>query len=47
MRTLVIALVLGLFAVGTASAAPRHGRKHHSHSMKHAKLKRHSAAKHA
>ena len=52
MRTLVIALVLGLFTVGTASAAPRHsarhGKKHHSRSVKHAKLKsKHSGAKRA
>ena len=47
MRTLVIALVLGLFTVGTASAAPRHGRKHHAHSMKHAKLKSKHSAKRA
>ena len=41
MRTLAIALLLGLFTVGTAEAAPRHhgrhGKKHHSRSVKHAK----------
>jgi hypothetical protein len=48
MRTIVIALVLGLFAVGTASAAPHHGKKHHARSMKHAKIKsHHSGAKRA
>ena len=45
MRTLVIALVLGLFAVSTASAAPRHGRKHHH--AKHAKLRTKHAVKRA
>ncbi|MCU1280618.1 MAG: hypothetical protein JWM53_4164 [bacterium] len=51
MRTVAIALVLGLLTAGTASAAPRHGRpgkKHHSRSMRHAKAKsKHSGAKHA
>ncbi|MGZ3405111.1 MAG: hypothetical protein ACXVDD_19700 [Polyangia bacterium] len=50
MRTLAIALILGLFTVGTASAAPRHGRhgkKHHSRSVKHAKLKSKHSVKRA
>ena len=45
MRTLAIALVLGLLGAGTASAAPRHhhAKKHHARSMKQAKAKtRHS-----
>jgi hypothetical protein len=57
MRTVVLALVLGLVGAGTASAsssAPRHkaqartaAKKHHR-AMKHAKAKtRHSGAKHA
>ena len=50
MRTLVATLVLGLaltlFGAGTASAAPRSAKKHH-HTVKHAKLKRHSAVKRA
>ena len=50
MRTLVATFVLGLalalFGAGTASAAPRHGKKHH-HPVKHAKLKRHSTVKRA
>ena len=50
MRTIVLALVLGLFTVGTAAAAPLHGhgkRHHHARAVKHAKLKRHSAVKRA
>ncbi|HEX8951827.1 MAG TPA: hypothetical protein VF945_08270 [Polyangia bacterium] len=48
MRTIAIALVLGLLGAGTASAAPRHGKKHHhARAAKHAKLKRHSNVKHA
>jgi hypothetical protein len=43
MRTLALALVLGFFAVGTASAAPRHhhAKRHHARSMRHAKAKAH------
>ncbi len=50
MRTIALAtaLVIGLLTAGTASAAPRHGKKHHhARAVKHAKLKRHSMAKHA
>jgi hypothetical protein len=39
MRTIAIALVLGLLGAGTASAAPRHGKKHHARAIKHAKAK--------
>ena len=46
MRTLVIALALTLFAAGTASAAPRHAKKHH-HAAKHAKLRTKHAVKRA
>ena len=46
MRTLVIAIALTLFAAGTASAAPRHGKRHH-HAVKHAKLRTKHAAKRA
>lgn len=51
MRTIAIALALalGLASAGTASAATRHGKKHHARSAKHAKLKssKHSGAKRA
>ena len=54
MRTLAIALVLGLLGAGSASAATRHhgrhGKKHHARSMRHAHAKaksHHSGAKHA
>lgn len=49
MRTiaLAIALVLGLGAAGTASAASRHGKKHHARSAKRAKLKSSRHAKRA
>jgi len=50
MRTIALALALVLGGAGVASAAPRHhARKHHHHAraVKHAKLKRHSGAKHA
>jgi hypothetical protein len=50
MRTIAIAiaLVLGLAGASTASAATRHGKKHHARSAKHAKLKsHHSGAKRA
>ncbi|MCA1664269.1 MAG: hypothetical protein LC659_08385 [Myxococcales bacterium] len=41
MRTIAIAiaLLLGLAGAGTASAASRHGKRHHARSAKHAKLK--------
>ncbi len=48
MRTIALALALLFAGAGVASAAPRHGKKHHhARAVKHAKLKRHSAAKHA
>jgi len=49
MRTIAIAiaLVLGLAGAGTASAASRHGKKHHARSVKHAKLKSSRHSKHA
>ena len=50
MRTIVLALalVVGIFAAGTASAAPHHGKRHHhARATKHAKLKRHSGVKRA
>jgi hypothetical protein len=43
MRTIALALALVLGGAGVASAAPRH----HARAVKHAKLKRHSGAKHA
>jgi hypothetical protein len=56
MRTIALALVLGLVGAGTASAAPHHKTQaRHAHAkktshrgVKHAKAKtRHSGAKHA
>jgi hypothetical protein len=50
MRTIAIAiaLVLGLAGAGTASAASRHGKKHHhARSVRHAKLKTSHHSKHA
>jgi hypothetical protein len=49
MRTIAItiALVLGLAGAGTASAASRHGKKHHARSVRHAKLKTSRHSKHA
>lgn len=49
MRTLALALALLFAGAGVASAAPRQGAKkhHHARAVKHAKLKRHSASKHA
>ena len=49
MRTIAItiALVLGLAGAGTASAASRHGKKHHTRLARHAKLKSSHHAKRA
>lgn len=42
MRTLAIALILAFLGAGTASAAPRHGqRHHHGRAGKHHKRHRH------
>ncbi len=52
-KALVLALVVGLVGVGTASAATpktqaRHGKKQHHRAVRHAKAKsKHSGARHA
>ena len=48
MRTIAIAIALVLGLAGTASAASRHGKKHHhARSVRHAKLKTSHHSKHA